>query len=194
MVHDFAGKLFIRCFADQGDLGDLSVQDSDEIISNKYLEHYNNGTKFRAFAPKVKLKSDESDKPKWYNSIRHYFMHYINKIKKSRNFEKSPIALQVVPFPGFTANGISGSAHSIFSFKGFLLLFIPRFYRISHDERFHKLSPFSKMIIYENNDDIYDNPAIEALGIFDSWKYCKWIFSICINYYILLFGNFSNFD
>ncbi|PKY31410.1 hypothetical protein RhiirB3_475192 [Rhizophagus irregularis] len=64
---DFARKLFIRCFADQGILGDPSVQDSDEIIPKEYLESYNNDTKFRAFAPEVKLKSD---KPKWFILLR----------------------------------------------------------------------------------------------------------------------------
>ncbi|PKY48681.1 hypothetical protein RhiirA4_445477 [Rhizophagus irregularis] len=68
-VDDFARKLFIRCFADQGGLGDLTVQDSDEIIPNKYLERYNSSTKFRAFAPEVKLKP-ESNKPKWFILLR----------------------------------------------------------------------------------------------------------------------------
>ncbi|CAB4421717.1 unnamed protein product [Rhizophagus irregularis] len=181
---DFARKLFIRCFADQGGLGDLTVQDSDEIIPNKYLERYNSSTKFRAFAPEVKLKP-ESNKPKWYdNSIWRYFKHCIYEIKKSRNFEKSPIVLQMVPFPGFTANRISGSAHSIFSFKGFLFLFIPRLYRVRYVERFRKLSPFSKMIIFENNDDIYDNPAIEAVIDF-RWRKAKhYIYSLFLRFLI----------
>ncbi|CAB5370382.1 unnamed protein product [Rhizophagus irregularis] len=123
---DFARKLFIRCFTDQGEV--------HEIISNEYLEQYNNDTKFRAFAPKVKLvklKSDESDKPQWYDNLiwRNFKQHYKNEFKRSRDFEKSSIALQVVPFPYFTANKISDSIHSIFTlftFKVFLFLFIPR--------------------------------------------------------------------
>ncbi|CAB4421702.1 unnamed protein product [Rhizophagus irregularis] len=168
---DFARKLFIRCFADQG-----------EVHSNEYLERYNNDTNFRAFAPEVKLKSDESDKPQWYdNSIWHNFKHYINEFKKSRDFEKSSIALQVVPFPYFTANKISDSTHSIF-FKVFLFLFIPRWYRIDHD--MIELSPFSRMILCENFDN-YDNPVIEAIIDFH-WQKAK-------NYFFFTFFRFLVF-
>jgi hypothetical protein len=86
----------------------------------------------------------------------------------------------MVPFPGFTANGISGSAHSRFSFIGFLFLFIPRWYKIHRD----KLSPFSKMIIHENNDDIYCNPAIEAVIDF-RWRKAKYyIYSLFLRFLI----------
>ncbi|CAB5389616.1 unnamed protein product [Rhizophagus irregularis] len=185
---DFARKLFIRCFADQGILGDPSVQDSDEIIPKEYLESYNNDTKFRAFAPEVKLKSD---KPKWYDNgiwsqFRYYkneFKYYKNEFKKSRNFEKSPIVLQMVPFPCFTANRISESRYSIFFIKVFVFLIIPRWYRISHDEKF-KLSPFSMMILHENNDDIYDNPAIEAVIDFRWHKAKYFMYSLFLRFLI----------
>ncbi|RGB38579.1 hypothetical protein C1646_691990, partial [Rhizophagus diaphanus] len=56
---DFARKLFIRCFADQGyHLG----QDPDEIIPKGYPESCNSGTKFKALLPIVKLRSDGSAK------------------------------------------------------------------------------------------------------------------------------------
>ncbi|PKC54360.1 hypothetical protein RhiirA1_507095 [Rhizophagus irregularis] len=96
--NDFARKLFIRCFADQGH---LLGQDPDEIIPKEYLERYNNDTKFRALIPMVKLKSDECVKLKWYdhNWIWDKFKNLKNKFKEYRNFEKSPLALRVVPFP-----------------------------------------------------------------------------------------------
>ncbi|CAB5370242.1 unnamed protein product [Rhizophagus irregularis] len=99
-VDDFARKLFIRCFTDQGH---LSGQDSDEIISRGYSD-YNSDTKFKTLIPLVKLKSDV--KLKWYN-IWKKFEDLINKFEGYGNFEeKSPLALRVVPFPGFTLNNI----------------------------------------------------------------------------------------
>ncbi|RGB40167.1 hypothetical protein C1646_753647 [Rhizophagus diaphanus] len=53
--------------------------------------------------------------------------------------------------------------------KRFSSILIPQPRQIKQSET-NKLSPFSKMILYENNDDIYDNPAIEAVIDFHWWK------------------------
>ncbi|CAB5370370.1 unnamed protein product [Rhizophagus irregularis] len=115
---DFARKLFIRCFAE----GHLSGQDPDEIIPKGYLENYNSDIKFRALIPLVKLKSDESAKLKWYdhNWIWNKFKDLINKLKGYRNFEKSPLALRIVPFPGFTINSIKKNEKKLNLFEEFL--------------------------------------------------------------------------
>ncbi|CAB4421660.1 unnamed protein product [Rhizophagus irregularis] len=193
---DYARRLFIRCFVDQSH---FSGQDPDEIIPKKFLESYNNTTKFRAFTPTVKLISDKSDKYKWYNNwfwdkcksfksniLGIYFVRKILEILFG-NFEKSPLALRVVPFPCFTINSIPEGEIEFtprkFILNSFLFLFIPRWYRIDHDD-IVLLSPFSRMIHYENNDDIYDNPATEAVINF-CWRTTKYfLYFLCLRFLI----------
>ncbi|GBC49398.2 hypothetical protein GLOIN_2v1787114 [Rhizophagus irregularis DAOM 181602=DAOM 197198] len=180
-VDDFARKLLIRCFAEDH----LSGQDPDEIIPKGYLENYNSDIKFRALIPLVKLKSDESAKLKWY---------LINKLKGYRNFEKSPLALRIVPFPGFTINSIKKNEKKLNLFEKFLSplssILIPKPRQIKQSEM-NKLSPFSRMILYENNGDVYDNPAIEAVINF-RWQKTKYYFlayldrGFIVNGYFLL--------
>ncbi|GBC18478.2 hypothetical protein GLOIN_2v1846762 [Rhizophagus irregularis DAOM 181602=DAOM 197198] len=184
---DFAKKLFVRCFADQCD---FSSQDPDEIIPKEYLESHNSDNKFRAFRTMVKLlKSDKCDKYKWYNDwIRAKLISFKTKIFKNYgSFEKSPLALRVVPFPGFTINSIKKQKreYNFFEFISniILFLFIPRWHRVNRDES-NKLSPFSRMIMNENNDDIYDNPAIEAVINF-RWQQTKIVmYSFCLRFLI----------
>ncbi|POG61974.1 hypothetical protein GLOIN_2v1846762 [Rhizophagus irregularis DAOM 181602=DAOM 197198] len=137
---DFAKKLFVRCFADQCD---FSSQDPDEIIPKEYLESHNSDNKFRAFRTMVKLlKSDKCDKYKWYNDwIRAKLISFKTKIFKNYgSFEKSPLALRVVPFPGFTINSIKKQKreYNFFEFISniILFLFIPRWHRVNRDENF----------------------------------------------------------
>ncbi|CAB5389622.1 unnamed protein product [Rhizophagus irregularis] len=183
---DFARKLFIRCFADQGH---LLGQDPDEIIPKEYLERYNNDTKFRALIPMVKLKSDECVKLKWYdhNWIWDKFKNLKNKFKEYRNFEKSPLALRVVPFPGFTINNIKRGKKNYNLFETILnrltSILIPRRNQIKWNET-NKLSPFSRMVLCENNDDIYDNPAIEAVIDFRWQKAKMFLYSLCFRFLI----------
>ncbi|CAG8599970.1 4056_t:CDS:10 [Rhizophagus irregularis] len=185
---DFARKLFIRCFADQGH---LLGQDPDEIIPKEYLERYNNDTKFRALIPMVKLKSDECVKLKWYdhNWIWDKFKNLKNKFKEYRNFEKSPLALRVVPFPGFTINNIKRGKKNYNLFETILnrltSILIPRRNQIKWNET-NKLSPFSRMVLCENNDDIYDNPAIEAVIDFLSLAYLDRSFIVNGNFLLVL--------
>ncbi|GBB90270.1 hypothetical protein RclHR1_17170001 [Rhizophagus clarus] len=186
---DYARKLFFKeCFADQDH---FSAQDPNEIIPTEYQERRNHNIKFRAFRPIDKLKSDKDE---WYdhwvqnpfNSLRN------NIIKKYENFDndlgRSPIALRVVPLPGFTKNRVKKKKVEYNFFKIisnlFLFIFIPRLYKISRNER-KKLSPFSRMILYENNDDIYDNPATEAVINF-RWQKAR-------NFFFLLFFRFIIF-
>jgi hypothetical protein len=145
----------------------------------------------------TKLKSN---KYQWYNkiwsidsgnSLTFKFMHKIRK--KIEDYDndlgKSPLALRVVPLPGFTINRIQNKKETEYNYKKIILnilwfIFLPRWYRIKRSER-SKLSPFSRMILYENNDDIYDNPAIEAVINF-RWKKAK-------NFFIFLFLRFFIF-
>jgi hypothetical protein len=176
-IDDYVRKLFIRrCFVYQNH---FSGQDPDEIIPNEYLKSRNHDIKFGAFRPMVKnLKID--NKHEWhevwiripFNSLKNYIL------EKYENYDnvlgKSPLALRVVPLTGFTINKIPKVVK--FNWINFILnlilfIFIPRWYEISHNDR-NKLSPFSRMILYENNDDIYDNPAIEVIIDF-YWKRAK---------------------
>ncbi|GES84536.1 hypothetical protein GLOIN_2v1769895 [Rhizophagus clarus] len=183
---DYARKLFFKeCFANQDH---FSAHDSNEIIPTVYQKRRNHDIKFRAFRPIVKL---ESDKYEWYDCwIRKppkRFKNYI--ITTFENFDndlgKSPLALRVVPLPGFTINNFKRKKieHDWIKIIRNLILFIflPRLYQIKRNERI-KLSPFSRMVLYENNDDIYDNPAIEAVINF-RWQRAK-------NFLIFLFLRF----
>uniref|UniRef100_U9STY8 Ion transport domain-containing protein n=1 Tax=Rhizophagus irregularis (strain DAOM 181602 / DAOM 197198 / MUCL 43194) TaxID=747089 RepID=U9STY8_RHIID len=75
--------------------------------------------------------------------------------------EKSPLALRVVPLPEFTISRTPQKNRFNIASNIFLFLFIPRWYKISRDEK-NLLSSFSRVVRYENNDDMYDNPATEA--------------------------------
>ncbi|RIA86306.1 hypothetical protein C1645_340202 [Glomus cerebriforme] len=185
---DYARKLFFKeCFADQDH---FSAQNSHEIIPVKYLARRNHNIKFRAFRPIIKLKSDKYE---WHYKV-------LSSLKSSKNnmfkfFEdfdndlgKSPLALRVVPLPSFTINSIPNKKVE-YNYKKIILnilwfIFLPRWYEISRKER-NKLSPFSRMILYENNDNIYDNPATEAVIDF-RWQEAR-------NFFFFLFLRFFIF-
>jgi hypothetical protein len=101
---------------------------------------------------------------------------------------KSPLALRVVPLPGFTINKFKREKAKYDRIKIIINLlwfvFVPRWYQIGRRER-TKLSPFSRMIHYENNDDIYDNPATEAVIKF-RWQEAR-------NFFFFLFLRFLIF-
>ncbi|CAB4441109.1 unnamed protein product [Rhizophagus irregularis] len=102
------------------------------------------------------IASNLVNKLEWYDfwiwipfkSLKDYIF------EKVENYDnvlgKSPLALRVVPLPGFTINDN--------------IVIRP------NDK--NKLSPFSRMVLYENNDDIYNNPAIEVIIDF-YWKQAK---------------------
>ncbi|POG75695.1 hypothetical protein GLOIN_2v1475241 [Rhizophagus irregularis DAOM 181602=DAOM 197198] len=159
--------------------------DPDEIIPNEHLKSRNHSIKFRAFRPMIKnLEINEINKLECYNfwiwipfkSLKDYIF------EKVENYDnvlgKSPLALRVVPLPGFTINDIPKvpKVPKEYSRKKiilniFLFLFIPRSYKIRPNDK-NRLSPFSRMVLYENNDDIYNNPAIEVIIDF-YWKQAK---------------------
>ena len=113
-----------ECFADQDH---FSAQDPFEIIPKKYLVRRNHNIKFRAFKPIVKLQSDKFE---WYDGIWNFFKNSEKRISKQikhatgkndltfkhkmykyiedfdNDLGKSPLALRVVPLPGFTINNI----------------------------------------------------------------------------------------
>jgi hypothetical protein len=156
-IVDYAEKLFFKeCFAGQ-------TQDSVEIPID-FLASRNN--KFRTFGT-IKLKSSK------YASFK-------NKIFEPT---KSPLSLQVVAFPNFTMNSIEEKKEEYNFFKVILniilLLFIPRRYKINQN----KSSFFSRMILCENND-IYENPAIEAAIKFRWQKAKKFFYSLFIRFLV----------
>jgi len=87
---------------------------------------------------------------------------------------KPSLTSRVVPLPGFTINNIQAREVKYNLMRFFLnmclLLFIPRWYKVSRNDK-NRLSPFSS-VIYYGNDDIYDNPAIEAVINF-RWRKAK---------------------
>jgi hypothetical protein len=112
--------------------------------------------------------------------------------KRYENFDndlgKSPLTLGVVPLPGFTINSFERKEVKYNWIKIiinlFWFIFVPRWYQIGRHDRI-KLSPFSRMIHYENNDDIYDNPATEAVIDF-RWQKAR-------NFFLFLFLRFVIF-
>ncbi|CAB4492844.1 unnamed protein product [Rhizophagus irregularis] len=119
------------------------THDSLEVLEESYNKNFN------AFGI-VKLKSE---------SLKH---------KKFKLIE-SPL-LRIIPLPSFIKSSIKKKKEKYDFFNQILniILFflIPRWYKINQKEKF-RLSPFSRMLLC-GNDVIYDNPAIEALGIFES--------------------------
>jgi hypothetical protein len=138
----------------------------------------------------VKLETDKYEAYYKFVNLLKRFKNYI--LTSYENFDndlgKSPLALRVVPLPGFTKDNIERKK-TAYDLKKIILnllwlILIPRWYHIERNER-TKLSPFSRMILYENNDDIYDNPATEAVIDF-RWQKTK-------NFFFLLFLRFIVF-
>ncbi|CAI2171840.1 19309_t:CDS:10 [Funneliformis geosporum] len=169
---NYARRLFHKeCFANQNY---FLAQDPYDIIPEEFLERRNNDAKFRAFRPIIDLQSAKENA--LYN--------YINKIKHNiagwfENFDndhgKPPLALRVVPLPEFTVNKIKKKEEEYTVWKIilniFLFMIVPRLYKINRKEK-NLLSPFSRVVQYENCDDMFNNPAIEAVIDF-RWKKTK---------------------
>ncbi|PKY38092.1 hypothetical protein RhiirA4_439136 [Rhizophagus irregularis] len=129
---DYARKLFFKeCFAVQDH---FSAQEPDEIIPTEYLARRNHDIKFRAFKPLVKL---ETDKYEVYVKIVNPIKNFKNIIFKIyENFDndlgKSPLALRVVPLPGFTKNNIGKKKAEYGLLKIILnlfwIIFLPRWF------------------------------------------------------------------
>src|SRR5204862_7170340 len=141
----------------------------------------------RAFKPKVKLESDKHKLYKIWNYVISFPRKIFKYFELFDNHHgKSPLALRIVPLPDFTINRIrkSKSEYGLqkiilniilfmliprwYKYKPRWFAFIPRWFnykswkswwsKIGRSEE-DKLSPFSRMILYEDNVDIYDNPA-----------------------------------
>ena len=104
-IDDYARKLFRKeCFADQSH---FSAQEVYEIIPKKYLIRRNHNPEFKAFKPIDKLRSDkESNLSSWKalksvkNKISMWFENFDN------DNGNPPLALRVVPLPGFIRNNM----------------------------------------------------------------------------------------
>src|SRR3954453_17707382 len=104
ITDDYANKLLQKeCFADQVH---FSAQVPEQIIPKEYLARRNHDINFRAFRPTIiNLHSD--NKPKWYHwNLDKFKTSLKDKIVTfCENFDnhlgKSPLALRVVPLPGF---------------------------------------------------------------------------------------------
>jgi len=189
-IDDYVRKLFRKeCFADQSH---FSAQEVYEIIPKKYLIRRNHNPEFKAFKPIDKLRSDkESNLSSWKalksvkNKISMWFENFDN------DNGNPPLALRVVPLPGFIRNNFEPKNDMyMYTFKRIILnilwfIFIPRWYKINRNEK-SKLSPFSRVIQYENNDDLYDNPATEAVINFCWPKARNFLFFLFFRF--LIFG------
>jgi hypothetical protein len=190
ITDDYVRKLFRKeCFANQNY---FPTQDPYTIIPEEYLKLRNLGVQFRAFEFNLK-----SDKCRWYGVIWELLDFVRVKIFKflgdfdNKDVEKQTLALRVVPLPEFTINRIPQQdklKRKIF-LNILLFLFVPRWYKIGRNEK-NKLSPFARVVQYENNDDIYDNPATEAIIDFRWQRARTFFFFLFLRFllYILCFG------
>ncbi|EXX61209.1 hypothetical protein RirG_173230 [Rhizophagus irregularis DAOM 197198w] len=190
---DYARKLFRKeCFANQDY---FSTQDPYNIIPVEYQAKRNRNIKFRAFRID-KLQSDEYE---WYNRITRKLFDPFKKMRKliedfDNYLEKSPLALRVVPLPEFTISRTPQKNRFNIASNIFLFLFIPRWYKISRDEK-NLLSSFSRVVRYENNDDMYDNPATEAVIDFPTYLLATEVIQLCFHGPRKYFGDiFNSFD
>jgi len=147
-----------------------------------------NNPEFKAFKPRVKLRSDAESNDIWkkLKSIKNKISIWFDNFEN--DYGNPPLALRVVPLPGFIRNNIETKDEK-YTFKRIILnilwfTFIPRWYKINRDET-NKLSPFSRVIRYENNDDLFDNPATEAVINF-CWPKAR-------NFFLFLFLRFFIF-
>ena len=119
-------------------------------------------------------------------------------IEFKENFDnhlgKSPLALRVVPLPGFNQGKSNyqpyDNSYLEVILKILWFIFIPQWYKWwniqsknSQDDE-NKLSPFSRMILYESNDNIYANPAIEAVINFRWQKARDFFFFLFLRFLI----------
>src|SRR5581483_7057978 len=103
------------------------------------------------------------------------------------DLEKSPLALRVVPLPEFTIDKIPREKVE-HGFKRIMVnvmwfLFIPRTYKINRNQK-DMLSPFSRVVRHEENDDMYDNPATEAVIDFRWQKSRNFLLSLFLRFLI----------
>ncbi|GBC04565.1 hypothetical protein RclHR1_05740007 [Rhizophagus clarus] len=183
---DYARKLFRKeCFANQDH---FSAQDPYDIIPKSCQSRHFQDKTFMAFRPEDTLKSDRvlwTQQPpckRIYNKVSSWYY--------KTHYQKPPIALRVVPLPGFTVTineitkeGRKTADYSIWKILTNILwfIFIPRSYKVGKSDN-HLLSPFAKVIKYENDDDMYDNPATEAIIDF-RWRKAR-------TFFVLLFLRF----
>lgn len=185
-IDDYARKLFRKeCFANQSY---LSAQDPYDLIPKSCQSRHFQDKTFVAFRPEDTLKSDKelwAQHPpckKIFDKISRWFY--------KTHYQKPPIALRVVPLPEFTVTpneikkeNIKTVDYGIGKILANILwfIFIPRHYKVGKSDN-HLLSPFTKVIKYENDDDMYDNPATEAIIDF-RWRKAR-------TFFILLFLRF----
>jgi hypothetical protein len=127
-----------------------------------------------------------------------------SKHKSIKEYESiEPPLLRIVPLPNFTISDIESNFEEK---KGtnftriilnILLLFVPRWYKITKKEDMIKLSPFSRMArVFEEHNiyNIYENPAIEAVINF-YWKKARsyYFYSLFFRFFVfaICFGLIS---
>ncbi|CAI2194317.1 9890_t:CDS:2, partial [Funneliformis geosporum] len=144
--------------------------------------------KFIAFNPMSKLIS--TNEPKFnfkvlvYNLKLRLTKLYINMF--SYNDDNYSPTVKIVPLHNFTVNSIKSRQkndyENFFIIKLLKLFFIPRSYFVNNSDngkRFSQLSPFAQIIINESNDDIFNNPVMEA-AVNYKWRPAR-------NYFLRLF-------
>ncbi|CAG8467528.1 19860_t:CDS:10 [Rhizophagus irregularis] len=180
----YVKPLFYKdCFADK----ELTQYDPSEIIPEHSKPRRNKTQDFKAFKPNTKLVSDKNHKPVLQNIFEfiiikfpRYITNFIDNFDNDR--APPPVALRVVPLPDFTVDNIP-KIRAKYNWKSNLLrllkiIIIPRGYIIGREDR-NLLSPFVQVVRYEKDNNIFDNPAMEAVIDF-RWRQAR-------NYFLQIF-------
>ncbi|RGB37031.1 hypothetical protein C1646_695712 [Rhizophagus diaphanus] len=180
----YVKPLFYKdCFADK----ELTQYDPSEIIPEHSKPRRNKTQDFKAFKPNTKLVSDKNHKPVLQNIFEFIiikFPRYITSFIDNFDNDRAPppVALRVVPLPNFTVDNIP-KIRAKYTWKSNLLrllkiIIIPRGYIIGREDR-NLLSPFVQVVRYEKDNNIFDNPAMEAVIDF-RWRQAR-------NYFLQIF-------
>ncbi len=183
---NYVKRLFYKeCFIKQNC---FSTQDTKEYLVDNNLKNleepfFGSSGSFGpiyAFEPIVKLQSDKE----LQSSNESYYCKIVNYIRKCLNNSDNDIkvlSLRAVPLPEFTKHKIKQKRRKL------IHRFIPKSYQ--NDENL--LSPFSRMILYNSNDDIFDNPTIKAIIDFRWSKIILSLFIETFRFYCFAFSLFS---
>ncbi len=159
-----------------------------DIIPERFQITLSAKQEFLAFSPISKLISTSKQKINFKvleNNLKLGLAKLYIKLFPNNRENYSP-TIKIIPLHNFTVSNIPQKMKSNYDNPFFIkilkLLFIPRGYYVNDSgdaKNFPQLSPFVQMIRCEEDDDIFNNPAMEAVIDY------KWL--PARNYFLQLF-------
>jgi hypothetical protein len=140
-----------------------------DVIPDEIEKKRKKNQNFIAFSPNTKLVVNETRRRLDLKYLREKYITIYTTIYQyifPNPFRKIPPAIRIVPLYEFATSEIveeqlkdQGNKPKSFILKLFYLLFVPRGYLSKISE---KLSPFVKIIRAEKDNDVFNNPTMEA--------------------------------